>query len=324
MKIVFHGTNAATFRPDFERHLNRDCEISVLSDSLAGKQESLDFPAADVIIGTALSENHPVPERARLYQVAGAGYDGIDFSRVPPGCFVCNCHGHQQAISEYVMAAVLANYVPLVQADAELRKGNWPYMAGRPDGLRMECSALNIGIVGYGHIGRAVAQRAKAFDMIVHVANRSLIGENEPVDYYYPFTELDGFWEKADVLVIALPLTGETAGLVGRRAFERMRSDCLLINVGRGPVIDEQSLYTALKTKMIGGAVIDTWYVYPSGGKATAYPGNKPFQELDNLIATPHMSGWTWGTIRRRQSIMAENIRRLADGRKPLNIVAGN
>ena len=96
-----------------------------------------------------------------------------------------------------------------------------------------------------------------------------------------------------------------------------MKPDGLLINVGRGPVIDEQALYEALKSKQIGGAVIDTWYVYPTAQRAHPYPGTYPFHELDNIIMTPHMSGWTHGTIRRRQEVMAENIRRIREG-KPL------
>jgi len=97
----------------------------------------------------------------------------------------------------------------------------------------------------------------------------------------------------------------------------------LFINVGRGPVVDEKALYEALKARMIGGAVIDTWYTYPENDEDIIYPSRYPFHELDNLIATPHMSGWSRGTIDRRQQVMAENIRRLADGDALINIVRG-
>jgi phosphoglycerate dehydrogenase-like enzyme len=81
------------------------------------------------------------------------------------------------------------------------------------------------------------------------------------------------------------------------------------------------ALYEALEQKQIGGAVIDTWYVYPKDANDAPYPGNYPFHRLDNIIITPHMSGWTWGTIRRRQRVMAENIHRLEKGEPLLNIV---
>ena len=100
-----------------------------------------------------------------------------------------------------------------------------------------------------------------------------------------------------------------------------MRPESLIINVGRGHVIEENALYEALKTGAIGGGVIDTWYIYPQGENNGPYPGSLPFHKLSNIIITPHMSGWTWGTIYRRQQLMAENIRRLAEGEVLLNIV---
>jgi len=324
MKIAFHGVNAATFRPDIETYLTGSHNISLLSNELSEAGEQQIFMDAEVIIGTALSKSHPIPKGARLYQVAGAGYDGIDFTRVPSDCYLCNCFGHEQAITEYVMAAVLTKYIPLVDADTKLRQGNWQYMAGRSDGLRRECSGNSIGLLGYGHIGKALARRAKAFGMEVHVANRSYVMPDENVDYYHPLSKLDSFWGTIDVLVVALPLTEATAGLVGKKAFTAMRPDSLIINVGRGQVIEENALYEALKAKEIGGAVIDTWYVYPQDKTKAPYPGNLPFHKLNNIIITPHMSGWTWGTIHRRQQVMAENIRRLAEGEVLLNIVLGD
>ena len=84
-------------------------------------------------------------------------------------------------------------------------------------------------------------------------------------------------------------------------------------------MIEENALYEALKEEEIGGTVIDTWYIYPQGPGDGPYPGNLPFYTLSNIIITPHMSGWTWGTIHRRQELMAENIRRLARGDTLLN-----
>ena len=321
MRIAFHGGNAATFRPDIEKYLTGSHGISLLSDELSEAGEHQIFRDAEVIIGTALSKSHPLPKSAKLYQVAGAGYDGIDLTRVPSACYICNCFGHEEAITEYVMAAVLTKYIPLIDADAKLRHGNWHYMAGRSDGLRRECSGSSIGLLGYGHIGKALARGAKAFNMEVHVANRSDVMPDSNVDYYHPISKLDTFWGAVDVLVVALPLAEATAGLVDKKAFAAMRPDSLIINVGRGAVIEENALYEALKTREIGCAVIDTWYVYPQGENNGPYPGNLPFHKLSNIIITPHMSGWTWGTILRRQQVMAENIRRLAEGEVLLNIV---
>ena len=321
MKIAFHGTNAENFLPGFEKFLTGSHLIRSLTDELSEPGELEYFEEAEVIVGTSLTNNLPRPERTKLYQVAGAGYDAIDFSCLPQECTICNCFGHEEAIAEYVMAALLTKYVPLVEADRALRKGGWDYQAGRRDGLRHECSGTAIGIVGYGHIGRAVARRAALLNMEVHVTNRSELTPDDIIARYYPLAELHTFLASVDVVVVALPLSTATAGLIDQRAFAAMRPDSLIINVGRGPVIEEKALYDALDQKRIGGAVIDTWYVYPANSADAPHPGSFPFHSLDNIVITPHMSGWTWGTIGRRQRVMAENIRRLEEGELLLNVV---
>lgn len=322
-KIVFHGSIAACFHAGFETCLADAHDIRILSDRLSEPGEKEAFVSAEIIVGTALGEGHPIPRAARLYHVAGAGYDGVDLARLPQDCRLCNCFGHEDAIAEYVMAALLARNVPLADADARMRHGDWTYWAGRPDALRQEWSNAGIGLLGYGHIGKAVARRAKAFNMDVHVANRSPVSNDVHVDRYWPLSERDAFFAAVDVVIVSLPLSETTAGLVDAAAFAAMRPGALIVNVGRGPVIDEQALYDALKTGAIGGAIIDTWYVYPDAENTNPQPGNLPFHELDNITMTPHMSGWTWGTVRRRQRTIAENIRRLLAGEALHNVVFG-
>ena len=94
-----------------------------------------------------------------------------------------------------------------------------------------------------------------------------------------------------------------------------------MINVGRGGVVDEAALYNALAGNRIAGAIIDTWYQYPDASGAPQLPSRLPFHELKNIVMTPHMSGWTAGTIRRRQQAMADNINRLARGEPLVNVV---
>jgi phosphoglycerate dehydrogenase-like enzyme len=100
-----------------------------------------------------------------------------------------------------------------------------------------------------------------------------------------------------------------------------MRPDAVLMNVGRGAVIDEKALYDALASRQIGGAVIDTWYQYPTPAQAECAPSQYDFSALDNVLMTPHMSGWTTGTVRRRQETLADNIGRLSRGESLLNVL---
>lgn len=320
MKIVLHGTNALTFRQGLEDFLDSSHEIVTLPDLLDKPEELAAYESADVIIGIRFNSASPVASALRLYQVPGAGHDGIDQRALPETAWLCNCFGHENAIAEYVFAALLARYVPLADADERLRQGDWKYWAGGPSGLRGELGSTTIGILGFGHIGKTLAARARAFGMTVNIANRSPVPAGA-ADNSFPLEDLEGFMASADAIINTLPLSEETRGIVGTRALEKMRAEAIVVNVGRGPVIDEAALFSALKERRIGGAIIDTWYVYPSADNPYPQPANLPFRELDNVIMTPHMSGWTHGTIRRRQAAMATNINRLSAGLDPVNVV---
>jgi phosphoglycerate dehydrogenase-like enzyme len=321
MRIIFHGENAASFSAGFADRVGRDVGIAILPDELASDAERKAYAAAEVIIGSRFNASLPRPEGLRLFHVAGAGIDAVDLAALPAAAVVCNCFGHEQAIAEYVMAAILARQVPLAAADADLRQGLWTYQAGALERVHGELSDRTIGLLGFGHIGRAIAVRAKAFEMTVTVSNRSPPPASAPVDRWYPLADLSSFWASADIIVDSLPLTPETAGIVGHEAFRAMRPTAIVINVGRGATIDETALYEALRDQLIAGAVIDTWYRYPSPGDANPLPSRLPFHELPNVVMTPHMSAWTTGTIRRRQRVMAENIRRVIAGEPCVNVV---
>jgi phosphoglycerate dehydrogenase-like enzyme len=320
MKIVFHGANAANFRSGFEAMLAERHEIVDVSDALDQPGERAHFETAHIIVGIKLSADEPVPHNLQLYHAPAAGVDAIDAARLPPAAKLCNCFGHEHAIAEYVMAALLMRHVPLARADERLRAGHWDYWAGRPNALRTELGDQTIGLLGFGHIGQAIAARAKAFGMRISAANRSAIATNALVDERFGLDQLSAFMGSADAIVVSLPLTDTTRGIVGQQELAAMRDGAAIINVGRGPVIDEPALYDALATRRIS-AVIDTWYTYPSASVPTTQPSRLPFQTLPNVVMTPHMSGWTAGTVRRRQQTMADNINRLMRGETLSNVL---
>lgn len=322
MKILFHGGNAANFRAGFEALLSEPHQVIDVSDALDQPGERQHFETADVIVGIRLGAAEPVPAALKLYHAPAAGTDAIDTSRLPAGAALCNCFGHEDAIAEYVMTALLLRHVPIPDADARLRQGDWAYWAGRAGALRTELGSQTIGLLGFGHIGKAIAARAKAFGMRVNVANRSAVSPSPLVDQSFSLDQLDAFMGSADAIVVSLPLTTATTGIVGAKALAAMKPDGVIINVGRGPVIDEKALYDALAQIQIGGAIIDTWYTYPTADTPVTLPGSSPFETLPNLVMTPHMSGWTNGTVRRRQETIAENIRRLVQGEALANVVS--
>jgi phosphoglycerate dehydrogenase-like enzyme len=321
MRIVFHGENAASFSNDFGSLVGKTADIRILPDLLTSSADREAYAAAEVIIGVRFARDLPQPNSLQVFHVPGAGYDAVDLAAIPGSAVVCNCFGHEQAIAEYVMAALFARHVPLADADRKLRQGHWAYSSGSLARLHDELAEKTIGLLGYGHIGKAIAARAKAFEMKVHVANRSAVATSSIVDRTFTLDNLREFWASSDFFVVSVPLTAETTGIVDAAAFAAMRSSAVVINVGRGPTIDERSLYDALKNGRIAGAIIDTWYSYPTPEQPNALPSTLPFHTLPNVVMTPHMSGWTSGTIRRRQQTMADNIRRRFDGSPCINVV---
>lgn len=251
MRIVFHGVNAATFEPGFAEMVGAGHEVVRVPDAPTSAADVKAFVEADVLIGIKLDASHPTPAKLRLYHAPAAGVDAIDRACLPAGVPLCCCFGHEPAIAEYVMTALLLRHVPIPSADRDLRQGKWTYWASSPANLRTELGAQTLGIIGYGHIGQAVAARAKAFGMAVHVANRSPVAQTGAVDRYYPFAELAAFMGSVDYVVVTLPHVAATEGFIGDAALSAMRPHGVLLNVGRGPVINEQALYDALKSRRI-------------------------------------------------------------------------
>lgn len=321
MRIVFHGEAASAFADGFAALLAAPAEIAVLPDELSGDADRRAYAAADVIVSGWFRRTLPQPERLALFHVPGAGYDAVDLAAVPASAVVCNCFGHEQAIAEYVMATLLMRHVPVADADRRLRQKEWAYKGGVAGTEHDELAGKTIGLLGFGHIGRALAARAKAFEMTVHVANRSPIPPSPLVDRSFSLGELSAFWASADFFVTSVPLTPETKGIIGAEALAAMPAHAVLVNVGRGPTVDESALFDALKAERIAGAVIDTWYTYPSAALPEVHPSSLPFHELPNVVMTPHMSGWTRGTVRRRKRTIADNIERRMRGEPCLNVV---
>jgi phosphoglycerate dehydrogenase-like enzyme len=222
------------------------------------------------------------------------------------------------------MLAMLEWCHRLAPADRALRNADWlrsSRFGGAPDD---ELAGKTLVIVGLGRIGRAVARRAHAFDMRVLAVNRSTDKTDPNVERVAGLDRLHETLREADFVVLAAALAPETRGLVDEAAFAAMKRSAVVVNVARGPVIDEGALYRALVEHRIGGAVIDTWWDYPANPAEAAArePSLKfPFHRLGNVLLSPHIAGWTTGTLRRRAMEMAKNLDRLARGQPLANVV---
>ena len=299
----------------------------LLGGLLTPADEFVDVPDApaspievDVLIASRFAEKDASRVRFRLLQVPGAGVDKIVFSALPRTAWVCNAFEHEVPIAEYVFAAMLDHIIDFGAMTRSIAGRGWAgaYFSRPPHG---ELAGKTIGLIGLGHIGAAVAVRAKAFDMTV-LAVTARRRESAPnVDWIATADQLSEMLARSDFVVVACPLSDATRGMLGKAEFARMKPHALLINIGRAEIAVEADLFDALKRKAIGGAVLDTWYRYPTSPTDEVAPASLPFETLPNVWMTPHSAGWTDGVWERRCSVFADNIRRLETARPLRNVV---
>ena len=132
---------------------------------------------------------------------------------------------------------------------------------------------------------------------------------------------MDDVLSQSDFVAITLALSSQTRGLVNERRLSLMRPTAYLINVARAEIVDEMALYQALASGGLAGAALDVWYCYPTA-PGPVRPATQPFQDLPNVIMTPHVSGWTEGMLQARAKLIADNIERTSRGEPPLNAIA--
>ncbi len=321
LRIAFAGTFSATLEPAVRARLEMPCEVVVGDEATIAPRLS----DVDVLVTLAFTREMAVAaKRLRLVQVPGAGLDRIDRSALPAGAALANVYGHEVGIAEYVIGAMLALTRGFGRLDASLRRGDWESqwgVGGAPPPPWPELAGKTLGILGYGRIGQALARRARAFDMAVCAIRRDVArsGDDE-LSFLGGPDALDEVLRRADYLAVTLSLNEETRGLLGARELGLMKPTARLVNVARAEIVDEDALYRALADGRIAGAALDVWYRYPKESGPTL-PARRPFHELDNVLMTPHVSGWTDGMLEARATLIAENIRRAARGEPPLNLV---
>jgi phosphoglycerate dehydrogenase-like enzyme len=320
LRVAFAGTFPASLEEPVRRHLEIACEIVIADEAGIIAQ----LAGVDVLVTMALTaEMSRTATRLKLVQVPGAGLDRIDRSALPDRASLANVYGHETGIAEYVIGAMLALTRDFSRLDTALRAGEWrsQWSVGvAPPPTWSELAGKTLGILGYGRIGQAVARRARAFDMNISAIRRDVGPDDEPAFLGGP-DSIGEVLRRSDYVLISMPATSETVGSIDRGRLGLMKPTAFLINVARAEIIDEDALYEALVQRSIAGAALDVWYRYPSKPGCAA-PATRPFHELPNVLMTPHVAGWTDGMLDTRAKLIAENIRRVAYGQTPLNLIA--
>ena len=316
MKVVLIG-DAGRQRDSLAALLPNHDIVALPREAGASAAFDAEIAEDDVVVSLRFKREGAMP-RFSLLHVPGAGLDGIDLHRLPAGCRVCNVYEHEAPIAEYILLQMLAWEIrPEAMRFAASGWGD-AHRNRKPHG---ELAGKTLAIIGFGRIGRAVAERARAFGVRIVALDRSLGSYASLVDERVPQSELLRLLGMADYVVLACPLTEATRGLIGEAELAAMRNAGVLINVSRAEIIDEAALYQAIEENRIGGAVLDVWYRYPTGADDNPQPAAFPFLDLPNVVATAHSSAWTTALPGRRYRVIAENIRRLAAGEPLLNQV---
>jgi len=320
VKALFLGNVAADTAHGIMGELPPGLEVEIVVDP--GELQPQSAAQADILVSNHWKAEYPPIPKVRLVQSVATGIDLFDLAVLPKGATVCNAFGHETAIAEYIIMTWLALHHRLFQISGEFRaQGSWAtswVQSGAPHG---EVRNSTLGIVGYGRVGREVARRAAPFGCRILAANRSPREAGAGVERVYPLAELDAMLPLCDTVALCTALGPETTGLIDAHRLALMKPSAFLINIARGPVIDEDALFAALRDRKIGGAAIDVWWQYPDALEPNRRGSHHPFHELPNVIVTPHNSGWTSGMIRRRWDENAENIRRFVKGEQLINLV---
>lgn len=238
-----------------------------------------------------------------LVQLLSAGVDGVPFERLPEGVVLAsNAGAYAEPMAEHVLAMALALAKRLPQNHAAMRRGEFDQQTPN----RSIRGSL-VGILGFGGIGRASASLFRALGARIHAINRSGRAD-EPVEWIGTLDDLETLLSAADILIVSLPHTRATRGLIGRHELSLMKPDAILVNVARAAIVDEDALYEHLKRNPLFSAGIDAWWQEPHHGGRFAT--RRPMLDLPNVLGSPHNSAITTGSLAAAARQAAANIAR--------------
>lgn len=256
------------------------------------------------------------PQLRAVANVA-VGFDNIDVEAATErGVVVLNTPDVlTDATADLAFALILSVARRVPEGDAFLRAGSYRYWRLRQEQLGLDVFGQTLGIFGLGKIGRAVAKRARGgFDMTVLYHDAYRLDAEVERQLGVEYVGFDDLLARSDFLSIHAPLTDETRHAIDATAFERMQSHAVLINTGRGPIVDEAALVDALRSGTIAGAGLDVYEFEPEVVEGLA-------QLRDRVVLLPHLGSATERTRVRMARLAASGVREVLQGRRPTNVV---
>ena len=287
----------------------------------AGADAEVLFVDAITVVSAALMEHMPC---LRLIHSEGVAFDRIDLSAARErGIYVCNNKGcNAGAVAEQTVLLILMLLRHALEGDEAVRAGRQMEMKERcmVEGIT-ELSACKVGLVGFGDIARAAAERLVPFGCELYYYTKRRRLPEEEKKYHVTYLPLEELAEKSDIVSLHCAVTEETRNLVDAALLRRMKPTAYLINTARGDLVDNEALRQALLEGRIAGAGLDTLSPepVPAGHPLTALPP----EVQRKVVLAPHLGGITEASFRRAHAHMWRNVEHLAAGERPDNIVNG-
>ena len=297
-------------------------DFSILSNDVQVYEDSTNAELIERIQGArvVVTKELPVsadllsqfPDTVELIVEAGTGYNNIDLDAAKKkGITVCNIPAYSTERVAHTVIMMILNFASTMQQQiGMLAKGNRSNFTKYLQVSHTEVNGKTLGVVGAGHIGMEVIKVAKALGMNILVHTRTPKADGDGIRY----VSLDELLENSDYISLHCPLNDQTKHLINKETISKMKPNAVIVNTGRGPLINERDLCEALAAKRIVGAGLDVQEVEPPAE-------DSPLYTLDNVIITPHM-GWKGLETRQRLvGIIRDNVLAFFKG-KPINVVS--
>jgi len=251
--------------------------------------------------------------RLKAISTYSVGYDHIDVKYAGMKGIVVSYTPEvlTRATADLTMALVLAVFRRISEGDRLIRKNKWRVIFGPYEFLGTDLYGMTLGIFGMGRIGKAVAKRARGFEMNILYHNRTRLSAKVEQSLGVRYCTLDELFKKSDVVSIHTPYTKETDEIVNLKLIKKMKKTAFLVNTARGKIINEKDLAFALKKKMIAGAGLDVFAKEPISA-------NHPFAKMENVVIMPHSGSSTIETRKKMAEICVKNLILSLDGKKPI------
>ncbi len=253
--------------------------------------------------------------KCRVIAQVAVGYDNIDVTAATRrGIVVTNTPGVlTETTADMAWAILLSTARRVVEGDKFTRSGRWKTWALM--GLTgQDVYGATLGIVGLGRIGSAIARRARGFAMRLLYHSRKRVEEALEKELGARYVSLDDLLRQSDFVIISAALTPETRHLIAERELGLMKPSAVLVNISRGPIVDQRALYRALVDRKIWAAGLDVFEVEP-------VPMDEPLLKLDNVVVPPHLGSATISTRTKMATLAAENCVAGVSGKVPPNVV---